>query len=663
MDGTSSLIDFNVSLPKAEWTPWLHQVPSIEVNTHSITQTDVVIPTLDTVRHEDVLYSWLAEHKPLLLCGPPGSGKTMTLFSALRKLPNMEVVGLNFSSATTPDLLIKTFEQYCEYKKTLNGVVLSPTQIGRWLVVFCDEINLPAPDKYGTQRAISFLRQLVEHNGFWRTSDKSWVTLDRIQFVGACNPPTDAGRTPLGARFLRHAPLIMVDYPGELSLGQIYGTFNSAGAQDRACASWGTQNHLRMQWFSFTSNLSRGSLLRSSPTMSIVLVSLHAGSAACTKRSSHWRLFQLRVSFVSGLMRLCGSSRIGWSLKKSESGQTKLFDVSPSNTSRALMKKRPLAVLSSTQTGCPKDYIPVDRERLRDFVKARLKTFCEEEVDVPLILFNDVLEHVLRIDRVFRQPQGHLILIGVSGSGKTTLSRFVAWMNGLKVFQIKVHGKYSGEDFDEDLRDVLRRCGCKGEKICFIMDEANVLDSGFLERMNTLLANAEVPGLFEGDEYAALMTACKEGAQRQNLHLDSPEELYKWFTQQIVNNLHVVFTMNPPEGGLSSKAATSPALFNRCVLNWFGDWSDQALFQVAHELTHSVDLDRSNFQAPDTIPVAYRGLVLPPSHRETVVKLYGAYPLLASALQHKAVQAAEEDDILDTAPLLGLCWAICQVVQ
>jgi len=184
-------------------------------------------------------------------------------------------------------------------------------------------------------------------------------------------------------------------------------------------------------------------------------------------------------------------------------------------------------------------------------------------VDVPLILFNDVLEHVLRIDRVFRQPQGHLILIGVSGSGKTTLSRFVAWMNGLSVYQIKVHGKYSGEDFDEDLRTVLRRCGCKGEKICFIMDEANVLDSGFLERMNTLLANAEVPGLFEGDEYASLLTAIKEGAQRQGIILDSQEELYKWFTEQIVKNLHVVFTMNPPEEGLSSKAATSPALFNR----------------------------------------------------------------------------------------------------
>ena len=73
----------------------------------------------------------------------------------------------------------------------------------------------------------------------------------------------------------------------------------------------------------------------------------------------------------------------------------------------------------------------------------------------------------------------------------------------------------------------------KGERICFIMDESNVLDSSFLERMNTLLANGEVPGLFEGDEMTTLMTQCKEDAQRHGLMLDSQEELYKWFTQKV----------------------------------------------------------------------------------------------------------------------------------
>lgn len=65
------------------------------------------------------------------------------------------------------------------------------------------------------------------------------------------------------------------------------------------------------------------------------------------------------------------------------------------------------------------------------------------------------------------------------------------------------------------------------------MDESNVLDASFLERMNTLLANGEVPGLFEGDELTTLMKQCKKGAAREGHKLDTQEKLYKWFTQQV----------------------------------------------------------------------------------------------------------------------------------
>lgn len=61
-----------------------------------------------------------------------------------------------------------------------------------------------------------------------------------------------------------------------------------------------------------------------------------------------------------------------------------------------------------------------------------------------------------------------------------------------------------------------------------------------------------------------------------------------------MRNLHVVFTMNPSANGLRDRASTSPALFNRCVLDWFGDWSLDAYYHVASELTQSVDIQKSD---------------------------------------------------------------------
>ena len=51
---------------------------------------------------------------------------------------------------------------------------------------------------------------------------------------------------------------------------------------------------------------------------------------------------------------------------------------------------------------------------------------------------------------------------------------------------------YTVEEFDEDLRGVLRLAGTKGKKMVFMIDESNIQDTAFLERMNTLLANGEV---------------------------------------------------------------------------------------------------------------------------------------------------------------------------
>jgi len=92
--------------------------------------------------------------------------------------------------------------------------------------------------------------------------------------------------------------------------------------------------------------------------------------------------------------------------------------------------KRPLLFSSYIK----KDYVSVSQEELKNYIEGRLRTFYEEELNVQLVVFDSVIDHILRIDRVLCQPLGHLLLVGASGVGKTTLTRFVAWLNNLQVF-------------------------------------------------------------------------------------------------------------------------------------------------------------------------------------------------------------------------------------
>lgn len=53
--------------------------------------------------------------------------------------------------------------------------------------------------------------------------------------------------------------------------------------------------------------------------------------------------------------------------------------------------------------------------------------------------------------------------------------------------------------------------------------------------------------------------------------------------------------MNPSNPDFHNRAGSSPAIFNRCVIDWFGEWSQDALYQVAKELTERVDYPEDSF--------------------------------------------------------------------
>jgi dynein heavy chain len=64
-----------------------------------------------------------------------------------------------------------------------------------------------------------------------------------------------------------------------------------------------------------------------------------------------------------------------------------------------------------------------------------------------LVLFDDALEHVMRIGRVLKQPRGHIMLIGVGGSGKQSLLKLISFMREMEFNQIELTKGYGLPQF------------------------------------------------------------------------------------------------------------------------------------------------------------------------------------------------------------------------
>jgi len=79
-----------------------------------------------------------------------------------------------------------------------------------------------------------------------------------------------------------------------------------------------------------------------------------------------------------------------------------------------------------------------------------------------MVLFDDALDHLTRVHRVLRMPQGHCLCVGVGGSGKGSLVRLAAYTAECGVFEITLARGYNEASFREDLKvHVTESCDVK----------------------------------------------------------------------------------------------------------------------------------------------------------------------------------------------------------
>lgn len=212
-----------------------------------------------------------------------------------------------------------------------------------------------------------------------------------------------------------------------------------------------------------------------------------------------------------------------------------------------------------------------------------------------LVLFEDAMMHVCRINRILESPRGSALLVGVGGSGKQSLSRLAAFISGLEVAQIQLKKGYGVIDLKNELSGLYLKSGMKNVGIMFLMTDAQVPSETFLVVINDLLSSGEIPDLFPDDEVENIIAGVRNEVKGAGL-VDTRENCWKFFIDRVRRQLKVVLCFSPVGSTLRVRSRKFPAIINCTQINWFHEWPQEALVSVALRFLQDLEILPSDYR-------------------------------------------------------------------
>ena len=85
------------------------------------------------------------------------------------------------------------------------------------------------------------------------------------------------------------------------------------------------------------------------------------------------------------------------------------------------------------------------------------------------------MEHIVRAARVFRQPGGHMVLVGLDGTGKSSTVQLASHVAGCELYKLTLTRGYSHADFRDDLKKVFRQAGVQGTDTVFLLTDSDII--------------------------------------------------------------------------------------------------------------------------------------------------------------------------------------------
>ena len=111
---------------------------------------------------------------------------------------------------------------------------------------------------------------------------------------------------------------------------------------------------------------------------------------------------------------------------------------------------------------------------LKPYYSEHLHVLCLPQGS-QLVFFNEALEHIVRAARVFRQPGGHMVLVGLDGTGKSSTVQLASHVAGCELYKLTLTRGYSHADFRDDLKKVFRQAGVQGLDTVFLLTDNDII--------------------------------------------------------------------------------------------------------------------------------------------------------------------------------------------
>ena len=584
---------------KPQWKPWSDIIAKAQFSANA-KFTEMTVPTIDTVRYSFIMDLMIKNSMHVCLVGPTGTGKSTYINNLLLNgIPRdkFNPMFVNFSAQTsanqTQNLILSKLD------KRRKGVFGPP--LGQKSVIFIDDLNMPAPEKYGAQPPIELIRQWMDHSLWYDLKDMNSINIVDIQFVTAMGPP-GGGKNNISPRLLRHLNILSIVDFDDTTMSLIYDAildwhfvgknFPDVIRNLKSSLVQGTLNIFKSAKANLLPTPNKSHYLFNLRDFSRVIQGiLLTASEKFQEREKMVRLWVHETYRVFG-DRLVDDSDSVWLFNEVKKVSQEVFRMDL-NVNCAHLKakghtevdKDDMRSLMFGKFSTPFYDEVEDFTKLTDFIKSKLDDYNQiSKTPIDLVIFRFAVEHLVRIARILEQPGNHALLVGVGGSGRSSLAKLATYICDYTLCQVEIAKSYGVTEWREDLKKILMKSGADGKTCTFLLSDTQIKSETFLEDLNNLLNTGEVPNIFAQDEKATIIDKIRAILLQENPKGDyDTATLYSTFVSRCKNNLHIVLCMSPVGDAFRSRLRMFPSLINCCNIDWFHAWPEDALTMVANK--------------------------------------------------------------------------------